>query len=229
MVQFKAIHELVGGVPFIGGRNAKFLYELIVEHRLGEVLELGVAHGTATCYIAAALDELGGGKVTAVDLIEAAGRYEPSPEQQLESTGLARYAEIVRMQSGYTWFLHDVIRRQTHNGRCEPVYDLAIIDGPKNWTIDGAAFFMVDKLLKPGGWLILDDLRWTYAEADTRREATDGITHRSLSEQERTVPHVQEIFELLVQQHPDYTDFGVHNEDWAVARKKPHTGWRLRR
>ena len=28
-------------------------------------------------------------------------------EEQLERTGLARHAKIVRMKTGYTWFLHD--------------------------------------------------------------------------------------------------------------------------
>ena len=216
---------MVGGVPFIGGRNSRFLYELTVRERLTSILELGVAHGTATCYMAAALDELGEGMVTSVDLVEAADRYHPSPEEQLDRAGLTQYVKLVRMQTGYTWFLHDEISRLSVGGACRPIYDLAIIDGPKNWTIDGAAFFMVEKVLKPGGWLILDDLRWTYAEADTRRDATDGITHRSLSEEERAVPHIREIYELLVKQHPSFDGFFVQNEDWAVARKRRRRLW----
>jgi hypothetical protein len=37
----------------------------------------------------------------------------------------------------------------------------ALSNGPKNWTIDGAAFFMADKLMKAGGWIIFDDYDWT--------------------------------------------------------------------
>src|SRR5205085_7507723 len=116
--------------------------------------------------------------------------------------------------------LHDEIARNTRDHHCAPVYDLCIIDGPKNWTIDGAAFFFVDKLLKQNGWLIFDDYDWTYAAADDKRSVTDGISHRALSEDERHLPQIREVFELLVKQHPNYSRFLVLDSgDWAIAQK----------
>ena len=219
-MEFERIHSLVGHVPYILERNGRHLYDLILREGLTNILELGIAHGTATCYMAAALEELGEGLVTAVDLVEAKGTFDPSAEEQLEKVGLSKFARVVRMQSGYTWFLHDEIRRNTEGAVCKEILDLCIIDGPKNWTIDGAAFFMVDKLLKKDGWIIFDDYDWTYDSVDGRRESTDGITHRQLSKDERSVPHVREIFELLVKQHPHYGELLVLAEDdWALARK----------
>lgn len=219
-MRFDEIDALVGDVPFIQRDNAKYLYDLIVNERLTNLLELGIGHGTATCYMAAALDQQGQGKVTGVDLVDARDVFSPSAEEQLDTVKLARYAEIVRMQTGYNWFLHDRIRERTLKGQCRPVYDLCYIDGPKNWTIDGAAFFFVDKLLLEGGWIVFDDVDWTYARADERRDATDGITHRALSRAERETPHVREIFELLVAQHPAYSNLQIpENLDWAVAQK----------
>lgn len=217
-MRFEKIRDRLAGVPFIGVSNARYLYELIVRERLTRILELGIAHGTATCYMAAALEELGEGRITSVDLQDT--RYVPSPEQQLERFGFERFVEIHRMKTGYTWFLHDEIRRRTLNDSCRPVYDLCIIDGPKQWTIDGFAFFLVDKLLNRGGYLVFDDYSWTFAMADGRREATDGFTHRRLSEDELNTPHISEVFELLVKQHPDYSELAVHPiDDWAIARK----------
>jgi predicted O-methyltransferase YrrM len=219
-VKFEQVAEIVKGVAFIDPRNARHLYDLIIREQLTNILELGIAHGTATCYMAAALDELGKGKITSVDLIEAKGRYEPSPEEQLAKANLAHLVQIVRMQTGYSWFLHDEIRRLTTDGFCRPEYNLCVIDGSKNWTIDGGAFFMVDKMLKENGWMIFDDYLWTYAEAARHRAATDGITHRELSEEELNVPHVKEIVELLVMQHPNYARVLVYPDDnWAMAQK----------
>jgi len=222
-MQFADVRRVVGGVPFITPEHALDLTNLILRERPEQILELGIAHGTATCYMAAALEEIGRGKITAVDLKVA--QFRPSAEEQLERCGLGRYTEVVRMQTGYTWFLHDQMRRQSPDGICRPNYDLCIIDGPKNWTIDGCAFFLVDKLLKPGGWIIFDDYAWTYAAADASRSATDGITHRNLSDEERTTPHIREIFELLVMQHPDYSNFVVYGrQDWAMAQKVTCSG-----
>jgi predicted O-methyltransferase YrrM len=219
-MKFDEIYALVGNVPFISRKNGQFLYDFILRNGLTNILELGIAHGTATCYMAAALQELGEGSITAVDLIGVKDHYQPSAEEQLEKTGLSQLATVIRMQTGYTWFLHDEIARNSKNNVCNEVYDLCVIDGPKNWTIDGAAFFFVDKLLKRNGWIIFDDFNWTYAWADKRRDSTDGITHRSLSRDEQEIPHIREVFELLVKQHPHYGNFLIIDAgDWALAQK----------
>ena len=189
-MKFEKIHSLVGHVPFISKENAQILYDHILKYEPENILELGIAHGTATCYMAAALEELGKGTITSVDLKSAAETYKPSAEDQLKSCGLEKYAQVLRYTSGYTWFLHDAIETNTHNDVCQPVYDLCIIDGPKNWTIDGAAFFFVDKLLRKDGWIIFDDYHWSYASADLVRDSTDGIAHNQLGLPENSViPH----------------------------------------
>ncbi|MCF6256307.1 MAG: class I SAM-dependent methyltransferase [Gammaproteobacteria bacterium] len=217
-MKFEEIYSIVGGVKYIKTKNAQFLYDLILREELTHILELGIAHGTATCYMAAALQELGKGSITAVDLFK--NSFQPSAEEQLQKSGLAEIANVVRMQTGYTWFLHDEILRNTKDNTCNEIYDLCIIDGPKNWTIDGAAFFFADKLLKKNAWIIFDDYNWTYAAADNRRDITDGITHRSLSAEEQETPHVRDIFELLVKQHPCYGNFMLlEGSGWALAQK----------
>ena len=219
-MKFEEISSIVGNVPFIIKSDARILYDLIIQEKLINILELGIAHGTATCYMAAALQELGKGSINAVDLIEVKDHYKPSAEEQLKKTGLTEFATVIRMQTGYTWFLHNEIAKHSKDNVCEEIYDLCIIDGPKNWTIDGAAFFLADKLLKKDGWIIFDDYKWTYANSNNKRDSTDGITHRSLSKDEKEIPHIREVFELLVKQHPNYGNLIVlDNGEWALAQK----------
>lgn len=221
-MEFEYVHNKVKNVPFISHKNAKALYDFINEHRPVNILELGIAHGTASCYMAAALDEIGGGSLTCVDLMEMKNTFKPSIEEQLNALGLSKYVEIYRMKSGYNWFLHDAIKFNSNNSEsiCRPKYDLIIIDGPKNWTIDSSSFFLCDKLLNENGWIIWDDYRWTYSSANKRREVTDGITHRSLSKDEIKTPHIKAIFELLVMQHPNYSNFIIKEDtDWVWANK----------
>ena len=121
-MKFEQVCQIVKGVPYINRRNAPYLYDLIIRERISNILELGIAHGTATCYMAAALDELGFGKITCVDLLEAEPLFRPSPEEQLSKTNLKKHTQIVRMQTGYTWFLHDEIVRLTSGDVCQQEY-----------------------------------------------------------------------------------------------------------
>jgi len=221
-MEFEHVYNKVKNVPFISHRNAKTLYDFILKHKPAHILELGIAHGTASCYMAAALDEIGSGSLTCVDLTEMKDHFKPSIEEQLNTLGLNKQVDIHRMKSGYNWFLHDAIKTNSNNPEniCLPKYDLIIIDGPKNWTIDSSSFFLCDKLLNENGWIIWDDYKWTYASANKRREATDGITHRNLSDDELNIPHVKAIFELLVMQHPNYGNFIIQEDsDWVWANK----------
>lgn len=215
---FDEVRKAVEGIPYLGEDEGWELYQFVMEHRPAACLELGHAHGVSSIYLAAAMEEAGVGLLDTVDL-ETARDREPNLETLLKRTRLGTRVRIHREKNSYTWFLKSQIEAQTGaGGMCAPLYDFAFIDGAKNWTIDGFAFFLVDKLLRPGGWVLFDDYRWTYGKHDGR-EVSDGVTIRSLSEAERSEPHVERIFRLLVMQHPDYANFVVQDDWWAWAQK----------
>jgi predicted O-methyltransferase YrrM len=206
--------------------QGRTVYEHVRATRPAEVLELGTAHGVGAAYLAAGLEDNGAGRLVTVDFAGAC--YDPSPEAVLERAGLRGRVEIVREHSSYTWWLKEQVQaRSDRHGNCEPRFDFVYLDGAKHWTIDGLAVVLVEKLLRPGGWLLMDDLDWTYAQ-DPHREATDGIVHRELSEPERTEPHLRAVFELIVAQHPSFTELRVQDEWWGWARKAPGEPRRLR-
>jgi predicted O-methyltransferase YrrM len=207
----------VAGIPFMSAEQGRIVYEHVRATRPHEVLELGTAHGVGTAYLAAGLDV--GARLTTVDFAGAA--YDPPPEAVLARAGVADRVELVRRHSSYTWWLKEELeQRSDAHGNVRPRFDFVYLDGAKNWTIDGLAVILVEKLLRPGGWLLMDDLDWTYAD-DPGREATDGVVHRELSEPERTRPHLRAVFDLIVAQHPSFTDLRVQDEWWGWARKAP--------
>jgi predicted O-methyltransferase YrrM len=209
----------VTGVPFMSPEQGRIVYDHVRAERPAEVLELGTAHGVGAAYLAAGLEANGAGRLTTVDFQGAS--YDPAPETVLARAGLAHRVEVVRAHSSYTWWLKEEIEaRSDADGNCEPRFDFVYLDGSKNWTVDGLAVFLSEKLLRPGGWLLMDDLDWTYAQ-DPGREATDGIVHRELGEAERTQPHLRAVFDLIVAQHPSFTELRVQDEWWGWARKAP--------
>jgi predicted O-methyltransferase YrrM len=214
MPSFEQVAAAVAGVPFMSPAQGRIVYDHVLRTNAHDVLELGTAHGVSSAYLAAA-----GAQVTTVDFAGAA--YDPSPETVLARAGVADRVRIVREFSSYTWWLKEqIVARSDAHGNVEPCFDFVYLDGAKHWTIDGLAVVLVEKLLRPGGWLLLDDLDWTYAQ-DPHRDATDGIVHRELSEPERTQPHLRAVFDLIVAQHPSFTDLRVQDEWWGWARKAP--------
>jgi predicted O-methyltransferase YrrM len=220
-MRLEELRPLIERVPYVSPQQGRILYEHIRRTRPAEVLELGFAHGASSCYIAAALAENGHGRLTTVDLEETRGHFRPSIEELLERTALARWVDVRRERTSYTWFLKKKVEERSQGAACRPLYDFCYVDGSKNWTIDGLAFFLVDKLLNEGAWLLFDDLKWSYRMMEQRHglRVSDGIVHRELGEDELATPHVELIFRLLVMQHPDYGEFRIEDDNWAWARK----------
>ena len=211
--------------PHISPRQGRAIYDHVRATRPGRVLELGTAHGVSAAYIFAALESNACGHLTTVDSSRFR-REDPAPEEVLAAAGLSSRVSFERSFSTYTWFLKEQIQQRSDaSGNCEPLYDFCFLDGQKNWTVDGLAVFLIEKLLRPGGWLLMDDLGWTYSP---RREGWHYWTDiGSLSEPERTEPNMRAVFELIVKQHPAFTELRIEDEWWGWARKQPGQPRRL--
>jgi predicted O-methyltransferase YrrM len=185
-----------------------------------DVLEIGTAHGVSTAYLAAALPE-DEGFVTSVDSAAAAPTRSPSADEVLRRVGLRDRVELVLVEdSSYTWWLKEQVeRRSDENGNVEPRYDFCYLDGAHNWTIDGLAVVLIEKLLRPGGWLLLDDLGWTYDQGS--HGPGQGPDDLRLSAAERRSPHVRAVFDLIVRQHPVFTECREEDGWWGWAKKDP--------
>lgn len=228
-MEFEDVARELADVPYMGREQGRLIYDHVRATRPLTVLEIGTAHGAGTAYIAAALAANGAGHVTTVDSVHANYR-DPTPDETIARLDLADRVELVRIpDSSYTWFLRDeVLAQSDSDGNCEPKYDFCFLDGSHNWTIDGLSAVLVEKLLRPGGWLLLDDLDWTYQAYDDSvgAEPPSDKMH-ALSERERADPHVRSVFELLVKQNPSFTEFREQEGSWGWARKAPGEPRRL--
>ncbi len=215
-MKFNQISEVLSGIPHMTAKQGEIVYSLVKNSNIANVLELGFAHGVSTQYMAAAFDEKGYGQITSIDREEAKER-KPSIFELLKTSKLDKYINLVFANETYNWELLKLIGANTKDGVCQPVYDFCFIDGSHNFQIDCAAFFLADKLLKPGSYLLLDDLFWSYDSSASLKD-TDFV--KRMSEDERVTPHMKKLFDFVIAQHPDYTDFRVEGT-WAWARKKP--------
>jgi predicted O-methyltransferase YrrM len=217
-MELEKLARNLAGVPHTDRLRGRRLYEHIRATGAADVLEIGTAHGAGTAYIAAALE---GGHVVSVDH-DQAGYTDPTAQEVLSRLGLDGRVTLVKVEdSSYTWWLkQEVERRSDADGNCEPAFDFIFVDGAHNWTIDGLTVILAEKLLRPGGWLLLDDLEWTYASYDATVGAVPSDKMYALSTAERGEPHLRAVFDLLVKQHPAFGEFKEDDDiGWGWAKK----------
>jgi predicted O-methyltransferase YrrM len=225
-MKFEAVKQHVQDVPIMTPYKGKIIYDFIIENEPQEVLELGFFHGTSSCYIAAALDEIRG-HLTTVDL-HGSQELDPNLEQLLQTTGLQNVVTVVRETTTYNWFLKKKLEERTTDHTCAPVYDFVFLDGSKDWTSTAATFFLLDKLLKEGGWVLFDDYNWKYKRKDGTI-ATHAIGYNpNMGPDELEQSHISLAFHLLVMQHPDYGEFKIQDDNWAWAHKVRHASKTLK-
>jgi predicted O-methyltransferase YrrM len=195
---------LPAGIPPERGEE---LYRFIRDEGPGDCLELGVGHGMGALYIGAALEANGSGTLTSVDRLSARSRR-PAAHELIEQAGLGARVRVVYEDTSYTWFLHDALRSQlAADGTIEARYDFVFIDGAHTWDVDALAFTLADRLLRPGGWILFDDLDW---KLDDR--------WAGIPAHQRSLAQVTEVWELLVLTHPGYDLFRSDGQ-WGWARK----------
>ncbi|WP_129662647.1 class I SAM-dependent methyltransferase [Phytoactinopolyspora endophytica] len=211
-MKFDDVEEVIAGVQYMKTHQGRLVYDFLVENKLGRILELGFAHGKSTCYFAAAADEIGGDSHVLTFDRDSARRRSPNIHELLERTGLSDRATPVYAETSYTWELMKLLDQDP-----QPTFDFAYIDGGHTWDVSGFAFFLVDLLLEPGGWVLFDDLDWTLGGSKHMRKQP---WVKELPEEQRSTPQVRKVFELLVKPHPGYVEVEEH-DGWGWARKRP--------
>ena len=203
----EAARSLVGDTD--GGtspeRGAE-LHQFVREQKPQRILELGFAWGVSAVYFASALEANGSGQLTSVDM-PFERRRAVVGQDLLQRGGLQDRVDVVLEEGGYNYFLLRKLREQLRDGRIEPLYDMVFLDGAHTWPDDALAFALVDRLLKPGGWILLDDLDWLPGDL-----APEG---------HRDYPHVRQIFDLLLVPDASYDQF---YEDGTIARARKAKG-----
>jgi predicted O-methyltransferase YrrM len=187
------------------------VHNFVRDHGFDNCLELGFAHGVGSVYIASALEANGRGHLTCVDLPSALER-DPLASDLLDQAGLAHRVSLVVEPTGYTWFLYRMLRERLRDSTIDPLYDFVFLDGAHTWDVDGFAFLLIDKLLKPGGWILFDDLYWRM----------DAEGWPEVPEAQRSIAQVGEVWDLLVLTHPRYDEMRTDgSRGWAHKATTP--------
>ena len=216
------VNAALDGLPNMGLDQGRRIGGFIVEHKLRNCLELGFYHGVSSAYIAAALQDLGGGSLTTIDRCDDVGigirNLSPNIGEVLAKLALQDYVTYFFEPTSYLWRLMRMLEDDAR-----PRFDFCYIDGAHSWFVDGFAFFLVERLLRPGGWILFDDLDWTYEDSESLKD-TDLV--RSMPKEEKMTPQVRKVYELLVKPHPAFDNF-FEEGSWGFAQKRPNIVGRM--
>lgn len=72
-----------------------------------------------------------------------------------------------RIYDSYCWPLSVILLQNINENRIEPFFDVVYLDGAHTFLHDGLACCLIKLLLKPNGYIIFDDMKWSYATSET--------------------------------------------------------------
>ncbi len=212
MDNIEKVRNSFDDLEYMGHPQAKLMRDLIIKHDARDILEIGFFHGKSSAYFAAILEDLGRGHLVTLDK-DNARRREPNIEQVLSTLDLTHRVTPIYAHRSYTWEMAKMIQAKPR-----PQFDLCYCDGGHTWDGTGYGFVLVDILLRPGGWIVFDDIPWTIETAYQTRPG-EPKHFRKFSQDERAAPAIKLVFDLLVP-HLGYTDRRILNRgQWGIARK----------
>jgi predicted O-methyltransferase YrrM len=215
-MQVEELASILAGIPYMTPEQGEEISKFIREHDARNCLELGFAHGVGTAYIANAVNENGGGRIVAIDVEDARARNPDIFTTLAQAHVSISSVEIYFEATSYTWRMMRFLE-EGQTGK----FDFVYLDGAHSWFVDGLAVLLAERLLRPGGWLLCDDLDWTFNDPGLRKLGLSWVER--MPEEERQTPQIRKVWKLLIKSNPSF-DLLIERGDWGYARKALDTG-----
>ncbi|MEE2946055.1 MAG: class I SAM-dependent methyltransferase [Pseudomonadota bacterium] len=211
MSHLDKVDELFGDIPYMTRPRANLVKDLITQHQLRDIIEIGFFHGKSSAYIAAILEDQGAGHLTTFDLVRAREKT-PNIEDLLKGLDLSHRVTPFFAKRSYTWELQRLI-----NSENRPQFDFCFFDGGHTWDNTGFGVLLIDMLLRPGGFILLDDMDWTIDGSKYYQQNPKKM--KPYDADERAVPAVRRVWDSILP-HLGYEHVAEYPQfELGLARK----------
>jgi predicted O-methyltransferase YrrM len=160
--------------------------------------EIGVYEGDTTLEIAMFLD--GAGELHLFDFEDRVETVAARLRQAGHENFVA-HANSRRLLDSYNWSLMQLL--QAHE---TPIFDYVFVDGAHTWAHDALAFFLIDRLLQPGGYIDFDDYPWTLRNSPSMNPAVFPEVEQLYTDEQIDAAQVALVVDLLVKLDPAYDE-----------------------
>lgn len=130
--------------------EGQLLCRLIEDHDVDTILEIGLANGYSTLFMLDALDRCGRGVVVSLDPFQTSD-WKDSGLIHIAEAGLTHRHRHLALRS---WEAVEALRR------FDRPFDMGFVDGSHDFDNFFVDMYIVDKFVKPGGIIVVDDLGW---------------------------------------------------------------------
>jgi len=181
----------------VGGANAKTI-EFLNSTSSRCIAEIGIYHGATTFQLAEFLNNEG-----ELHLFDFEDRVEQvmSRLRDLGYTNAVGHGNSYKLLDSYNWSLMKMLQEHP-----EPIFDYVFIDGAHTWIHDALAFLLVDRLLKPGGYVDFDDYRWSLASSPSLRPERFPLTADLYTPEQIAARQVGLVVDLLVRRNSQFQE-----------------------
>ena len=179
------------------------------------VAEIGIGYGATTLQVLKTLDA--GDVYYAFDFAEKLNDL----VSDLQTRDFGAKCEIVlapntdKMFDSYNWNLSNMIFQMRARNEVG-LFDAVYLDGAHTLLHDGLAVCMLKELLKDGGFLVLDDVFWTFASILFGRGYAEG----KFTDEQMNDWQIFRVRKLFMDNDPNYEALTPPNSHRAVFRKR---------
>lgn len=156
-----------------------------------EIAEIGVGVGATSVELARKMD--GHGRL---HLFDYDNRIK-ALRKDLAGLGfdnVVTYGNSRATYDSYAWNLAKLAGEVGPTG----IFDFAYLDGAHSFVHDAPATVLLMRLVRPGGYLLVDDYDWTFANSPTLNPKASPLVASQYTQEQLEVPHVKLVCELFL-------------------------------
>lgn len=211
------VKENVEGICCMDIKTARELKQIIpFGIAVRKVLELGVHKGVSSAYFAALISEGSDRNNLEDSCIEGMDiRSVSSATKLLQRLNFGIPVNFQELPYSYSFEIQKSLFSAEGQifGRS---FDLIYLDGSHQFEIDLSSLFIALNFLRPGGYLVIDDLKWSFYNSSLKRSRFV----RRMSNYEKNVPHMSLIWELIKKDYSPLCNLlTINNGGIGIAQK----------
>ncbi|WP_418500045.1 class I SAM-dependent methyltransferase [Flagellimonas sp.] len=180
--------------------NASVIHHINTLENVRVAAEIGSYEGATTQLILAECTKLE--KLHIFDFqdrVDAISKEVP-PEHRDRFVG---HGNSRKLSDSYCWSLLNLVRRGTFT------FDFVFLDGAHTWETDIFAVLLIDLVLRPGGYIELDDFDWTLEKSPTLNPNAFPATRLRYTDEQISTEAVRIAAKVILKQRLGYEELSV--------------------